>query len=1298
MECLFNFLSKLSFLLILSGCHVVVSIASAYSPDYSYVNPRANVGIPYSIWVDENAIWIGGENGLVELRSEKIIDFSLKNVKAKSNWVTDICDFNKDKILVSVFGNGLYLIDKKSYMVERIDTGTMKQLGFWKISVGEKHFAISSLNNIAVYDNKTQNLVLNFADSDIPIANQTIDLVLDEKNQTIWWLDIRLGLSSYSLANQSWSHVNLPKDAGTIYTALKKQGEQLLIGTNKGLVIYDTKTRTPKIITERVNSDLSQQPTRTVFVGADGTIWVGAETLYVVDETAYRFVEKKYIKNHRRVSEFFIVMDVAQDQFANMYVVDTLNEFMVFSNLLTSTQLYRPKNLLNDIVTKTEFSNNSEIIVNSYNGLVSVDSSSNFNGVEPFKLIRGRDTHYLINKENQIWSVNENKIVDLGFTALPHDFFSLMEEGFLVGGKLFFLSGDESKRELYEVSGNRTQKVMDHVVVTAALSNWGSLLVAVNAVGVFEIDQSGNIRSLNLGIDHSYDVFSSIAVNGDLVILGTSGSGYFVFDYSQQKLIHEDATDQFVRDAISLDKYWLVATNRGLFAVGKAKGERIKLDTSFGIMDSDFDFDGISASSQQIFVKGDKHRYLIDKATLLKNLSNLSVDTHPIPLSSLEFSAIDSQDKADALRVLEGAAPKVKLPSFNYIARHLLTYEFMLDNGPNWQQLEANVTTVVLNQLTGGTHTLQLRVHDPRSYQLQPVTRLNIRVLPPWWRSWQAMVIYGVLLSFIIFITYWSYRKRIREQGAYLTSLVNEKNRVLEESNDSIKRMLQRKQTVFSNLSHELRTPLSLILGPLSQLKKSVTSAKALEHLQLAERNAGRIQVLLDQMLEVERLDHVKTLPVNECDIASVTQCILYDLSTLADMKQQTLNWQCTTKEKIKLYGGSLEKILMNLVSNAVKYTPRMGAINVSVRVDNLQLIIQVDDNGIGMTESERLRIFERYTRFNEGEQGAGVGLALVKELITANGGWINVVSQQDKGTRFTVTLPMLHHFDSDDVDTVEEPIVNEYELINADNKQAIILVVDDNQEMRHYLHTVLSINYTCLLANNGKHGLQIVEKIRPHLIITDYKMPVMDGLALVTSIRDDAAHAYIPIIMLSALGDSTSRVRGLQANIDCYLTKPFNEEALLLTVTNLLHREATHRSESNAAEEPANDWPLPTFESEREQQFYFKLMTFMEQVYGQENSSRSDVAQHMAMSERHLQRKIKAMFGKNFTDLLREFRMRKAKDMLEQGRQITQVVYDVGFTSPSYFSRSFKEVYDVTPSEYQKHNYKVKNEGSNHQ
>lgn len=1287
MECCISSFRKFVLLFLLFGYQVLVSLALANSSDYSFVNPRANVGIPYSIWVDENSIWIGGENGLVDIRAEKTTNFVDKNYKRKSNWVTDISDFSNESILVSVFGNGLYLVNKSSHLANRIDTGKMKNLAFWKVSVGDDYFAVSTLNNIIIYDKKSKESTLNFVDSGIPVGNQIIDLVHDEQTHTIWWLDVATGLSSYSFENHSWAHINISKNAGTIYSSLEKNGEDLLVGTNKGLVIINSKSQSETVITERANVNISEQPVRTVFIDKNKKIWVGAETLYIVDQESNRFVEQNYIRNNRGNSEFLIVTDLAQDQFGNIYAVDTVNDFMVFSKFLISTDLYRPENLENDSIVDTEFSKNSNILINVSNSYVTLLTSTDLKNNDELKLIRGPDSDFLFNKNNEVWSVKENKIVDLGFEKIPEDLFNVIEQGFLLGNKLFILSDEESKHYLFEVVEGKLRKLMDHVVATAALTSWNSLLVAVTGVGIFEIDQYGNMSSLNFGIDHSYNVFTSFSLDGNLIILGTSGSGYFVFDYNSKKLVYGDSTEQFVRDAISLENYWLIATNRGLYAIGKAKGERIKLDENFGILDSDFDFDGISDSSDKVFVKGDKNRYILDKISLLENLSSLSVDTHPIDKSSLSFVSISEQENKDSVTVLEGTKFEIHLPSFNYIARNLLKYEFLLDNEQQWEQLDFNSNTLALNQLPSGTHTLRLRVHDPRSYQQQPVTLLNIKVRPPWWRSWQALVCYGVLLTIIIFVVYWNYRKRIREQGAYLTALVNEKNRVLEETNDSIKRMLERKQTAFSNLSHELRTPLSLILGPLSQLKKMVTSSKALEHLRLAERNAGRIQVLLDQMLEVERLDHVKTLPVAECDIAAVTQCILYDLSALAEIKHQSLNWQCTTREKIHLYTGTLEKILMNLVSNAVKYTDDSGEIHVEVKMENLQLIIQVADNGIGMTEAERARIFERYTRFNDGENGAGVGLALVKELVTANGGWINVTSEQGRGTCFVVTLPMLNQLQND---AIEEPNLNDYEVSeDVGDKQAVILVVDDNQEMRSYLQSLFANNYTCLLAHNGENALTIIDKIRPDLIITDYKMPVMNGLTLANRIRTDNDSTYIPIIMLSAFGDSGSMVKGLQANIDYYLTKPINEETLLLTVTNLLDREQTRRSKTNELVEAENDWPLPDFVSEREQQFYFKLMTLIEKMYGQEHCTRMEVAQQMAMSDRHLQRKVKALFGKNFTDFLREFRMSKAKDMLEQGKQITQVVYDVGFTSPSYFSRSFKDVYGMTPSEYQKHHYK---------
>ncbi|MEG3765910.1 hybrid sensor histidine kinase/response regulator transcription factor [Alteromonas sp. 14N.309.X.WAT.G.H12] len=1249
------FLFVLKFIVIwnFSAC----SHASVYWDRANNVFSDTSTGIIRDILLRDDGVWLGAENGVFLIQGDN--EKRLTMPSHYDGYISDLETSTDGKVWVTIYGEGIYLVDN-SLRLEPIYTGNDFSKS-WQTTDFKGKLYILTIGKILVVDKKSGTIIKEidgFSDrrfSSFPVINIIDDKVFISEGDKF----LILGADEINLnegnVSEFWPKVR------TIKYISKVDGKYYVFG-DKGVYKSD-ELFSPGIFYPSV------KPIKNVFdvQKIDKNLRIIADGIFEIDSNYLNRVSWSSLLWNQTVSG-----SITAGQFSstgNFFLSSSQKGFIFQPNFYDSIKILLPgdsisNSVINGLIRSYEHSDSK--IYSQY--IYSACLRSIMEKYESIDRLCNTNFHLLESYTNNHW---------LGFTT----------------------SADETKFTVYDEKFDIVDEFLYSVLAKdLTVDGFGQIYLITEDNKILTQLSRYAWRTPKVEFPKNEEVTCFLHLSNKKILLCTESAGLWLFNTANENLnkvsLPGNADIRYIRGAqVDNDGDLWVATNSGLF-VSDVNFETIfKVVEADGIKDLDFEYQGFVNVGDKLYIDGDNFDYKIDVQSFKANIKRRLKRVNHVQLV-----------ESEALRNVVGDIPLPELKDISweyghgpnkieafvndFINRDELRIEYSLTDEPTeWIKTDTSFAAIGLNQLPSGTHTLRLRVHDPRSYQQQPVTLLNIKVLPPWWRSWQALVCYGVLLTVIIFSVYWNYRKRIREQGAYLTALVNEKNRVLEETNDSIKRMLERKQTAFSNLSHELRTPLSLILGPLSQLKKMVTSSKALEHLRLAERNAERIQVLLDQMLEVERLDHVKTLPVTECDIASVTQCILYDLSALAEIKHQSLNWQCTTREKIHLYAGTLEKILMNLVSNAVKYTDESGEINVEVKVENLQLIIQVEDNGIGMTEAERARIFERYTRFNDGENGAGVGLALVKELVTANGGWINVTSEQGRGTCFAVTLPMLNQLQND---AIEEPNLNDYEVgEDVGDKHAVILVVDDNQEMRNYLQSLFANNYTCLLANNGESALTIIEKIRPDLIITDYKMPVMNGLTLANRLRSDSDNPYIPIIMLSAFGDSGSMVKGLQANIDYYLTKPINEETLLLTVTNLLNREETRRSKTNELVEGENDWPLPDFVSEREQQFYFKLMALIEKMYGQENCTRMEVAQRMAMSDRHLQRKVKAMFGKNFTDFLREFRMSKAKDMLEQGKQITQVVYDVGFTSPSYFSRSFKDVYDMTPSEYQKHNYK---------
>jgi DNA-binding response OmpR family regulator len=363
---------------------------------------------------------------------------------------------------------------------------------------------------------------------------------------------------------------------------------------------------------------------------------------------------------------------------------------------------------------------------------------------------------------------------------------------------------------------------------------------------------------------------------------------------------------------------------------------------------------------------------------------------------------------------------------------------------------------------------------------------------------------------------------------------------------------------------------------------------------------------------------------------------------------------------------------------------------------------LTVTDNGPGISKDMQSKIFERFIRLEgtEDVSGSGLGLALVKELVEANSGTIEVHSQLDDGTQFIITLPMT---DEEEINLPqptqfqpglqheimeEKQVAYSTEPVNENSNLDTLLVVEDNPDMRAFIVDYLQQHYHCLTANNGVEGIERALVLVPDLIISDLMMPGTGGFELVKTLRDNDLTSHIPIVLLTAKGDENSRMTGWRMNVDDYIAKPFNVGELQARVARLLSiRKILQRKQGRMASEHI-EGPSPSsfekqFESAKDNIFYQKFVAVIEDNYQEETFNRTSAASKLALSERQLNRKLTALIDFNFSEYLRKFRLEKAKTLLTTGQQVAQVCYQVGFSSPSYFSNCFKAEFDVTPKQF---------------
>lgn len=518
------------------------------------------------------------------------------------------------------------------------------------------------------------------------------------------------------------------------------------------------------------------------------------------------------------------------------------------------------------------------------------------------------------------------------------------------------------------------------------------------------------------------------------------------------------------------------------------------------------------------------------------------------------------------------------------------------------------------------------------------------------------------------------------------------------------------KSKFFANISHEFRTPLTLILGPVNQALEAIPASDAVEdqleipvkgkQLKVMKRNAQRLQNLVDQILDLSKLDQGQLqLQVAPGDIVQFIRSIVFSFESLAERKH--IHFRTHFPRSIEgayFDRDKLEKILVNLLSNAFKFTPEHGEVAVRMEDTGKTLKITISDTGNGMKAEESARVFDRFYQV-EGtqDQGTGIGLSLVKELVDLHNGQIGVDSIEGGGTTFKLSLPY-HISEFKQHRTIDAPLDMEssaFSGLNSDpdepqintatdsslaKEQPLILIVEDNPDLRHYIAEQLAGGFNIITAQDGKRGLQLAESKLPDLIISDVMMPGMTGLQLCEALKQDVKTSHIPIILLTARAGTEAKIEGLQTGADDYLTKPFNGRELITRVRNLIEQRA--RLQEKFAGE-LHMRPTAMKLSSMDEQFLTQVMEVIEKNMDNEYFSVEDLASAVGFSRSQLHRKLKGLSGKSPNQLIREFRMTRAKELLEQrAASVSEIAYRVGYSNLSYFSRSFKDAFGISPSE----------------
>lgn len=567
-----------------------------------------------------------------------------------------------------------------------------------------------------------------------------------------------------------------------------------------------------------------------------------------------------------------------------------------------------------------------------------------------------------------------------------------------------------------------------------------------------------------------------------------------------------------------------------------------------------------------------------------------------------------------------------------------------------------------------------------------------------------AMIIILLLLFGVLFLVLRAFWQRKKHQNVLMSQnkILEEQRDTQRELNEQLNAATQSKLVFFTNVSHDLRTPLTLIAEPVEQLAvaDNLTPQQSML-MKIANKNVKILRRLINQILDFRKYENGKlNLNLVESKFGTLVKEWAESFNSIARKRDITLTVDVTLDKDFTLAvdAEKIERVFFNLMSNAFKYTPDNGSIKFSCGLDGDNLLFSIEDTGQGIGADDINNIFDRFYQVDKiHPNGSGIGLSLAKAFVELHGGSIAVESILGVGSKFTVTLPVVHveecmPADTDnlitkaDVNAELDRLEEVDRTTTAGTELPLLLVIDDNADIRRMIGELLKDEYNIVTASDGREGVRLAAKYVPDLIICDVMMPVIDGLECCRIIKDEVSTSHIPVLMLTACSMDEQRARGYDSGADGYLSKPFNSAVLKSRCRNLIDNRKRIKnlwSSNGGGDVKAKERNASVPVNDVDSEFYSKVLDIMKKEMGNPDLNVDSLASMMGLGRSQFYRKIKALTNYSPVELLRNLRLKQAREMLTTTEKtIGEIAYEVGFSSPAYFTRCYREAFDETPTE----------------
>lgn len=1128
----------------------------------------------------------------------------------------------------------------------------------------------------------------------ITVANSSIKAVTSiiPRSKNNLWIGTERGLYTYQTVVNTVTRSPLALSNNNIMGLMLDHEQQLWVATDGGgITIIDRMASKSTFISAANQNGLTSNSVGAIYQDREHRKWIATLRggINIIDNVQAQFqtIKKDPFRTNTLVHNF--ILSFCEDESKNIWIGTDGGGLSLWN---PKSNVYRnfihrsgdATSLSSNFVTSVINDRQNNIWVTTFNG-----------GIDRFDKRSQTFKHYVCH--NTVKGIDE---IDLW--KIFQDRQDRLWAGSTKGGALYLYNPSLDKFELFDYRLKDIHTIFqDHKGVL-----WGG-----NYTHLIQIDP--------LHKKHQYFAVNSAirAIHEDRyhqIWIGTEGGGLLKFDRKSKKLnrfiqkdglpsnsilniLEDDNGNLWCSTYNGLSKFDLKTNKfKNYFATDGLQSNQFNYNAAFKLSSGEMLFGGINGFNK-FYPDSIQMNKRVPKIVITDfRVNNVSIDEDP---------AYQDNVSVIGLREIEipyhAAVISVNFSAIEFSFQDQIKYAYYLEGWDrDWNYVDKR-NTAYYSRLNEGNYTLHLKSTDTEGSWTKNELIIKIKVLPPWYRTWWAYAIYAALLSGFYY-TFVKYRRR-QDRLKHEVEIANLK---IEREKD----LNEKKLNFFTNISHELRTPLTLIVNPIKDILKTKEAGAEKNDLNIVYRNSRRLLSLVDQLLLFRKSENDnESLAIEQINICKFAKEIFLCFNYLAKNNNITYNFECNDEE-LMIYADrdKLEIILFNLLSNALKFTPKGGTVSLIIAQENQFILISVSDTGPGIPADVGEKLFDKFFKVITNTSlkiGFGIGLYLVKSFVELHKGSIAYTSTVDQGTTFNIQLPVGEEYSA--VAKPEQKTELHYinELISQDHEEAdapvekanlellisdlhSILVVDDNEQIITYINQIFHQNFRVYMATNGLDGLKMCEEYLPDIVISDVNMDGLNGIELCRAIKDNQGLSHIPVILLTADPSPELKLSGIEVGAYDFISKPFDKELFTAKINGIIKNRRQLQSYFYNEITLKSD---PHKISQEDKSFLQKCVTIIEENLTTEDFTVKTLAADLGMSHSNLYKRIKTTSGLSINSFIRFIRLRKAAELfINTNLNVNEAAFRVGISDIKYFRAQFQSQFKLTPSEFIKKHRKT--------